>query len=219
MTIRELVYQLIFPDFCLNCHRLGPSLCQNCYHQLKFYFDQHQIQTIKSNFKEIYFDELQIMANFSGGLAKLIKALKYQHGKNLAPFMAKMLYRHLNIRKVDLITFVPLHPLKLRTRGYNQGQEIAFTLSKLLQTPHKNLLAKNINNQAQAKIKDQKERLMRIKNVFIIRKKYTGLIKNKTIILLDDVITTGATINEASKILKSSGAKQVIVIILASKMD
>lgn len=219
MKLKDLLLELFFPSFCLNCQRLGPALCQNCYHDLKFYFLQNKLQEIAPNLKKIYFDDLQIMAKFSGSLSKLLKALKYHDSKNMAPLLARMLWRHLVLPEADLISFVPLHQQKLRLRGYNQCQEIALELGRISGIPVKNLLLKKKNTKAQAQIKNQDERLRRMENLFIVRNKYKNLIKDKTIIIIDDVITTGATLNAVSKILKETGAKQIFCLVIASKME
>lgn len=219
MKLQALLLELLFPEFCLNCQRLGPLLCQHCYHDLQFYFLQDKIQEIASHLPEIYFDKLLIMTKFQGAMAKLLKALKYHGSKNVARLLARMLWRHLVIPSADLITFIPLHPHKLRWRGYNQGQEIALELGKLSGIPVKNLLEKTINNQAQAQIKDQQERLTRMNDLFRIREKYKNLARNKTIIMIDDVLTTGATLNATSQTLKAIGTKQIIGLVLASKME
>ncbi len=219
MQIKNFFLELFFPEFCLNCGKLGPPLCANCYNDLKFYFIANQKDEMKKNLNKIYFDNLQIMANFSGCLAKLIKAIKYENGRNIAYFLAKMLYRHQIIPQVDMITFIPLHPYKLRSRGYNQGQIIAFELGRITNLPVKNLLFKKENTLAQATIKNQEERLARMQNLFTVQEKYKQLIQNKKILLLDDIVTTGATINSASQVLKVAQVKQIFAIALGSKME
>ena len=130
-----------------------------------------------------------------------------------------MLYQHLFIPQVDLISFIPLHPTKLRLRGYNQGQEIALELGKILQIPVKNLLEKTTNTKSQAQIKNQQERLVRMQGLFQVRTKYLDFIKNKRVLLVDDVLTTGATLNAASQALKETHVKVIIGLIVASKME
>jgi len=211
--------ELLFPSFCLNCQKLGPILCQNCYHDLNFYFTQNKIQEISPNFEKVYFDQLQIMAKFEGSLAQLLKALKYQSSKNVAPFLAQMLYRHLLVPQADLITFVPLHPHKLKMRGYNQCQEIALELGKIVNIPVKNLLQKKQNTSAQAQVKKQKIRLQRMQGLFQIRERYKTLVIDKRIIVIDDVLTTGATLNAVSQALKNASVKEICGLIVASKME
>lgn len=219
MRTRDLLLELIFPSFCVNCQRLGPALCQNCYHSLHLYFAKQQIEEVRQTLGELYFDQVQIMAHFDGGLQKLIKALKYQSGKNLAPLLAKMLWRHLLIPATDLITFIPLHPRKLRARGYNQCQEVALGLGELTGIPVRNLLSKTKHTASQAQVKARGERLQRMQKVFTVREKYRELVAGKKIILLDDILTTGATLNAASQALKEAGALEVNGLILASKMS
>lgn len=211
--------ELFFPSFCLHCQKLGPLLCEDCYHALQFYFSQNKIQEIQAHFQKLYFDDLLIMAKFTSSLMKLLKALKYHDSKNLAPFLAKMLWQHLLIPKYDLISFIPLHRNKLRLRGYNQSQEIAVELGRILQIPVINLLEKKENTKAQAQIKDQQQRLQRMQGLFQVREKYKSLVENKRIILIDDVLTTGATLNAASQVLKEARAKIIIGLVAASKME
>jgi competence protein ComFC len=219
LKIKDFLLELCFPSFCLNCQKLGPSLCENCYHDLQFYFSQNKISEIETHFQEIYFDDLLIMAKFTSSLMKLLKSLKYHSGKNMAPFLARMLWQHLIIPQADIISFIPLHRSKLRMRAYNQGQEIAVELGKIMQIPVKNLLEKKVNTKAQAQIKNQQERLQRMRGLFQVRKKYQGFVKGKRIILLDDVLTTGATLNAVSQTLKETGVKSVTGLIVASKME
>jgi len=217
MKLKEFVLGLLVPEFCQNCQRLGPLLCQDCYHSLEFYFEQNFRDEMAKRFTTVYPDEVLIMGRLNEGLAKLTKNLKYQSCKNLAPFLAKMFYRHLSIPSANYLIFVPLHPLKLRQRGYNQCQEIALTLGQLLQLPVLDLLTRQRYLSPQARVSQQKERLERLNGVFAIREDVAPLVKNKHILLLDDVLTSGATLNETSRLLKAAGARRVTGLILASK--
>ena len=112
---------------------------------------------------------------------------------------------------------VPLHFKKLQERRFNQSLLICLELMNLLNNKPKlvrDLIFRVKNTKIQAKLRGQ-ERLSNVKKAFIVNKKYRNLIKDKTIFLLDDIITTGATVENCAKILKKKGAKRVVVISLA----
>lgn len=217
MKLKKFVLDILVPDFCQNCQRLGPLLCRDCYHSLEFYFEQNFRDEMEKIFITVYPDKVLVMGRLSAGLAKLTKKLKYQSCKNLAPFLARMLQRHLLIPAADCLTFVPLHPLKERQRGYNQCQEIALTLSQLLQLPVFDLLERQRYLSAQAQVSEKKKRLERLNGVFAIRENVEELVRNRHILLLDDVLTSGTTLNETSRLLVAAGASRVTGLILASK--
>jgi competence protein ComFC len=107
---------------------------------------------------------------------------------------------------------IPITEKSRKTRGYNQSLLIAKRISdenKIMQ----NILFKNRNHIPQNKIKNRAERLGNVKNSFEVRK--NELVENKIVILIDDVVTTGATLTEAKKVLKSSGAKKVFAFVVA----
>ncbi len=210
---RHLV-QLVFPDFCLQCGRLGPLLCEQCRHGLEFYFDQPQL----NNLDQVYLNELQIMAKFQPPLSTLVKALKYQHAKNTARLLATLLCQHCRLPVVDLITFVPIHPRKERQRFYNQCQEVALELGKMMGVRVAAALLRRRHQTAQARISDQQTRLTRLAGSFTIASpQIQQLVAGKRILLLDDVLTTGTTLNENAKILQQAGAAWVAGLTIASK--
>lgn len=90
-------------------------------------------------------------------------------------------------------------------------------MSRLTGIEEKNTLERVKNSKAQASVKNQHERIERMKNVFKIRKNYENFVKNKKVILLDDVFTTGATVNAAAEVLKNAGASEIIVLTLTSR--
>ena len=114
----------------------------------------------------------------------------------------------------DIIGAVPIHKKREKDRGYNQSELIAKEIAK--NTPnieYKNILKKLKNNHRQSELK-MEERLKNVKNVYDVQNK--EIIQNKRIILFDDVYTTGSTVNECSKVLKENGAKEILVLTLAS---
>ncbi len=217
MRLRDLVLELLWPSFCQQCQRLGPPLCRNCYNSLEFYFSQLFHQEMQKRFPKVHADQILVCARLSGGLALLLKNFKYHNARNLAPFLALLLHRHLLIPEADYLTFIPLHPRKLRQRGYNQCQEIALTLGKLLRLPVLNLLERPKYLSAQARVKSQQARLERLEGAFTLTAGAKEKISGQRILLLDDVLTTGATLNQAASVLKLAGAREIIGLVVASK--
>ncbi len=119
----------------------------------------------------------------------------------------------INIKEVDLILAIPLHPARLRERGFNQSQYLAELLSQKYRIPLSlgNLIrTQNTKNQA---LLGQKERFTNIQGAFRI--KHSPAVKNKSILIVDDLMTTGATVSEAALTLKDAGCGRVIVLTLA----
>lgn len=210
----------LFPDFCQHCQKMGPMLCESCYQLVEFFWQENLSHLFTKNFQEVGFDQLRIMASFKPPLSSLIKSLKYQHHGRAAKFLAQMLYFHVNIdyQKIDCISFIPIHQQKIKKRGYNQSQLIAEELALWTKKPCLNLLYKSKNTQAQAEIKDKNIRLSRLEHNFAIMPSYQNKLNKKHILLIDDVLTTGATINSASLVLKANQAHLVTALATASKL-
>ena len=115
--------------------------------------------------------------------------------------------------KFDCIIPIPLHEEKLKARGFNQSELLAEEFSKLVDIPVNTKLAKRIVNTPSQTNFSREERELNMKNAFKITNR--TLCKNKNFLILDDIITTGATSESLAKALKKAGAGQVCVIALA----
>jgi len=160
-------------------------------------------------------------------IKKAIWSFKFRNKKRLAKIFAQILYDRLLEDLVDLKTFknfnnpllipIPISKKRFRERGYNQCELIAQELYKL----DKNLsfhleinnLIKTKDTPYQSRTKNKKERLKNLKNCFAV--KNPKKIKNKNIILLDDIVTTGTTLKEARKALKQNEVKKIICLTIA----
>lgn len=119
-----------------------------------------------------------------------------------------------NITNIDLIVPVPLHRSRKAERGYNQAELLAKYLSSKLGIP---LNSRNLIRTKATKIQNKlsrHEREQNLKDAFIIRQ--SNVFKDKRILLVDDIFTTGATVNECSRILMECGVKEVYVITIAT---
>jgi competence protein ComFC len=150
---------------------------------------------------------------------RLVYAFKYGGAKYLAHFMADKMAEccRENGFTPDVLTFVPLHKKRKRRRGYNQSELLAAALGKALSVPHTPLLEKTVHTKNLAKL-NRAGRVAVIKDSF----SFTGTadaVKNKTVLLVDDVLTTGATSGECARVLKKAGAKEIFVITFASVLE
>ena len=165
------------------------------------------------------YDKVITIFRYNYIIKKIISDLKYRDKFYIAKKIAKILAPKINdiIANDDILVPVPLHFKKLQERRFNQSLLICLELMNLLNNKPKlvrDLIFRVKNTKIQAKLRGQ-ERLSNVKKAFIVNKKYLDLIKDKTILLLDDIITTGATAENCAKILKKKGAKRVVVISLA----
>ncbi len=106
----------------------------------------------------------------------------------------------------DVITYVPLHKIRQKERGYNQSELLARELSYLLELPLECLLVKTKNNPPQHTT-DAKHRSENVKNVYKVKDE--ARIENRRILLIDDIITTGNTLGECARMLKLAKAEKV----------
>ena len=159
-------------------------------------------------------DGLYILGHYKGPLKSAIKLLKYKLVTDLTEELVSLVdINNLVLSKLDYITSVPLYPTRLRFRGFNQSDLLGKYLGKKLNIPYKNnILARIKNTKPQAELK-RKERLTNLKGAFALQKNIN--IEGQNIGIVDDVSTTGTTLSECAKVLKSRSAREVWGIILA----
>ncbi len=149
----------------------------------------------------------------------LIHELKYQNKRSIGIFLGEIIASSIkddaDFTSADALIPVPLHKIRFRERGYNQSELIAKGISKVIGIKVINdLLMRNRNTQTQTKLNFE-ERRENVKDAFYVSKKYKDFIPGKNFIIVDDVITTGSTINECGKALIQSGASKVFAISVA----
>ena len=127
-----------------------------------------------------------------------------------------MKYKDLENIKFDYILFVPLHKKRMRKRGFNQAEKIAKSLSKLINIPVVNNIERIYNTERLYKL-NKYEREKELKNVFVLKDSKHEL-KNKNILLVDDIFTTGATVNEISKLLKLKNVNKVYAMTFLTRI-
>lgn len=211
MNLWQLVVDVLFPHFCCGCEAYNTILCEKCFDQIEF------CTLSEINLNTNYLDSLQSIGIYSGMLKKLIKTLKYKEVQDAGKICGKLAYHCGQLPSVEVLVPVPLHRLREAERGFNQAKEIAIGLSINSRLPVIEMLERTKHLTAQAKILDRDERKNRLTNVFQINQINLQVIKKlpKSVLLVDDVTTTGTTLNECAKILKLSGVEQVHSLVLA----
>jgi ComF family protein len=171
---------------------------------------------VKSDFAFALYDFAQ-----KSDFEKVIHHLKYSGMKDLGIFLGQHLagYAGLEIQEqeinYDYIIPVPLHKTKVRERGYNQSEYLVKGLSENLKIPCLfDAISRRRYTKSQTKL-TLLEREKNIRDAFALSVNYKDELKDKNLILLDDVITTGATVNECIKILREAGADKIFTLSLA----
>jgi len=150
-------------------------------------------------------------------LRQAIQKFKYGRkvslGKPLGRVLAQGCRHLLEQWKVDVIVPVPLHPKRLRWRGFNQSVLLARQVSAVFHVPvDPFLLKRNIETPPQTQLSEE-ERRRNVRGAFVVNAEKS--VEDRSVLLLDDVYTSGATVNECSRCLKRAGAKEVYVLTLA----
>jgi len=158
--------------------------------------------------------------------SNIIYQLKYGGMKKLGIFMGELLGKELkkyfeekDLPDFDYIIPVPLFKTKFRERGYNQSDFICMGLSKVLHAESKNDMIKRIRHTKSQTMLNREERIENVRGAFVFNENYFDKIVGKKVIVVDDVITTGSTINEVIKVVRQCSESDVMGCTLAMARD
>lgn len=212
--------KVLLPPFCLACKQETPEeplalrwLCLNCHKQLKSSWGKTSLQPEIDQAYYLWDYQKNYFAR------KIIQTLKYNLIKEVAAIINIALEtERMNLKsafkEVEIIVPVPLHRLRLKERGFNQSRLIADKISEVIQKKVRDdILTRQIHKRPQAEIKKRAGREKNIKNIFKCVE--ADEIRNRTILLVDDVATSGATLKEAALTLRRAGAKKILAFVLA----
>ncbi|MCK4454363.1 ComF family protein [Candidatus Parcubacteria bacterium] len=231
---KDFLTDLLFPKFCFNCGKEGNYLCPDCFalidvleYQFCLVCGKRVIdgKTCLRCRPKTRLDGFYFAVSYQNKLIKkLISQFKYKPFiKDLSKTLASLIITHFYLSnkfvfftsEKSILVSVPLNRKKLKLRGFNQSEEIARELSQSLEIPLvKQGLIKIKNTRAQIEL-SKEQRKENIRGAFLCRDEKQ--IKNKKIFLVDDVFTTGATMEECAKVLKSAGAREVWAITVAKE--
>lgn len=200
-------------EHCLETLPFISNPCDRCGSQMNE--NQHGV-CMKCKKRNFAFEQAKSVFEYRDEPKMVVHGLKYSGKKYLAGYMVRYLldvYAPWNLF-ADIVTCVPTFSLKAKGRDYNHSQVLAEIFAKQLKLPFYELTAKVVDTSSQTELNTH-ERMENMKDSFVVKPEFKELIKDKTILIIDDVITTGATSNEISKILKESGAKECYVLSFA----
>jgi ComF family protein len=211
--------ELFFPRRCAGCGVFDKDLCASCAAKLKLSpfscifcgQENNDGRTCLRCKFQFSLDGLCSAVSYHDSLAQtIIAAFKYRNHRGLVVPIASLMRRS-GTPAGDILLALPLARARQRERGYNQAALLARELSVIaaIPFPDQSPLVKIRATPQQAKAKSREERFTLIKDAFVLRKETSALIAGKRIILVDDVATSGATLNEAARVLKDRGASSV----------
>ena len=223
-----MALDLLFPQRCVSCGREGDYICRSCHQSLLLITPpvcprcgrpqpsgilcsdcidwQADIDGIRSPFI------------FDGVMRQAIHELKYRNLRALAAPLAKLLYDYLMVNPVpgEVLVPVPLHRKRLRERGYNQSSLLAREMSKLTGLlVVDDCLVRQQPAPPQARTASISERQRNVAGAFACR---DGRLRGKQVLLIDDVTTSGSTLNACAGALKSAGAASVWGLVIAKEV-
>ncbi len=208
--IKDFLTDLFFPNRCPFCQKFikwDKLSCDECFEKIEWVSD-NDFDTTDMNF------DVCFTAAFYSGVSKrailnLKSNLETGFVRIMASELASKLYEH-GYDNADYIIPVPMTRKKLKRIGFNHSEVICDELAKCLgKSTNNDILFKNNNDTEQHTI-NAKERAENVKGMFYLNNSVT--LDGKTVIICDDVITTGATMNECAKLMREKGAKTVIAV-------
>jgi competence protein ComFC len=208
MAMIKALLDLIFPPKCEVCRQPGrDALCPACCGQIKFLNPQLGIYAA---------------AVYDGTLKEAIHRFKFNKRQGLAEPLGVLLVQYvsqapgLKMTEVDAIIPVPLHKKRQRERGFNQAELLARVVGRYYDKPVVNALARQKNTHAQFDL-PRAARFTNIKEAFQVCD--PRAVQNRKIMLLDDIYTTGSTVGECVRALKTAGARRIEILTLSRAVE
>lgn len=218
----ENFLNLVFPPRCIFCGsildvKLKAYICSCCTKKIPF-AGKNFFNANRRLFKNGYCDEVICVCEYSGIVKQSLIKYKFfeksSYYRAFATLLSDRIKKTINHKEFDIVMSVPLYKYKECARGYNQSFLISKVLSKDLDIYEGSGLLKRIRNTGSQSRLAKNERYTNIKDAFRVNDPCK--VKGKSIILCDDILTTGNTIEECCKVLKEAGALKITAAVIAS---
>ncbi len=217
----------LFPPECIGCGKEGVLICSECWHSMVranlnsciycgVQLSKRGVCTRCEHLQHAIY-ELRYVAAYQGVMRTAIHRLKYERDLGIALELADMLAQIMQATswQIDLIMPVPLSEKRKAQRGYNQAALLAYPLSLQLHIPENTKGLVRVHETRSQVNLNFKERQENVQGAFCAD---PAMVKDKTILLVDDVFTTGATINAAAAALREAGSKRVYALTVAKAL-
>lgn len=210
------IERLVFPTCCLICGKLtNKILCNECKKEL---YKKAIFKVEDNKNKDLYFEKHIYIFLYKDKIRNLILDYKFNDKSYLYKLFSKIIIKNEKIcgilKKYDIIIPVPIHKKRKKQRGYNQSDLVAKQITyEIPSLEYENKIIEKAKNTLPQSSLNKKQREENVKNVYKIVNKEK--IKNKKIIIFDDIYTTGSTANAIAKILKQNGAKEILILTIA----
>ena len=212
-ALPEKLLDLFFPPKCPFCRAILKDsetlICAGCRRSLP----RTQGEACQKRFRHI--ESCISPLYYEGDVRRSLLRFKFGGASIYAPKYAELMRDALleSVISFDLIAWAPLGRKRLRRRGYDQARLLAECLSSLFEIPCPQLLVKTVENPPQSGTKTAEQRRANVSGIYRVTDPV--LVRDQRVLLVDDIVTTGATLSECARVLKSAGAKSVSAVTLA----
>jgi len=225
--VASQLVELVFPSSCVSCGREGALLCHICVAESSLVSDSAcricaepmaaSGTCSKCRVERKSIDRLYGMYLYDSPVGEAIRSFKFDDIRALGPVLSELLeIERLKRAKPDLVVPVPLSRQRVKERGFNQSEIFSRHIAGQLDVEHKpNSLSRTEQKIPQSQQQSARARVESVSGSFSVNERYICEIENRRILLVDDVHTTGSTINECARVLKSAGASWVGAMTLA----
>lgn len=215
-TLYTAILDTLFPPRCPLCRtyvsRPDCCLCPDCLGRAV------NRRIVRSNRQTSQLDQIHVVCNYRGGVQKLLHAVKYHHSfQYLSPlhFLLRQEVVVQQLLPIDFVVPVPLHVDKIRERGFNQTEKLFSPWAAECALPWMDALERTKATLPQYQL-TLTQRRQNMQHAFRLKGEAGSLIEGKPILLVDDIFTTGATLEACARVLKKAGAERVLGLVLAS---
>ncbi len=231
-----LLFDILFPKRCVGCKKFGTYLCANCLSSIKQFEEfvcpaclkRSVIGKTHPGCKTPYvLDGLCAGVVYKGVVKRLVFSFKYEpYTSNLKETMGKLFAEMVGQNEVfisllsqqPIVIPIPLSSKKLQKRGYNQAELLGRPLAQNFNLEIKSHILKRIKHTKPQFTLDKVSRFQNVKDAFDISDMYKKDVKGATVLLVDDLATSCATLKECAKVLKRKGAKEVYGVTFAREL-